>query len=522
MVQNLAIVLVLLWIPQALRQGLLWLYWLQVKEYRLDRFGVLFSTGEGRKRLEVRFILLKFVILLPALYFELLVFVAALVFLLLDGLLLWNIVKRTLRKPQLTLRAKEIFATSLSIAVLILAASFYTALVPALLAGEALIFLSSFIGVLWTAPFVWINKREDISKAKETLERVKPKVIGIAGSYGKTTTKEFLAQLLSQKYKTAKTTGSENTEFGIARKTRKFVKSGTEYFVVEMGAYKRGEIKKLAKIVNPQVALVTGIELQHLSLFGSLENIKRAKYELVESLPKGGAAVFNYSNPHCREMAGWAKEAGFKVYGYSVLREAEVKSDMQGRVVSADVEGITFEVKEGDTRKKFFAPLRGTHFIENLLGAILISRLMDVSWEDIGRGCRAIKLPEKTMDVSQKRDMVLIDDTFNSTPKGFEAALSYLKLFEGKKVLVASGIIELGKETARIHRELGKRMKGIDLVILTNDDFAQFVREGFGGGDKLVVVSNPEQFKKQLAKVAGQKAVLLEGRIPESFRKVLD
>lgn len=524
-----ALTLILLWIPQALRQVLLWLYWLQVKEYRLDRFFVLFETRGVVERLDLHFILLKSALLVGALFYReaifsgeqaLLIWAVAVLLLALDGRVFWDLIKHKLRRPQFTLRAKEIFATGILFTLVTATLTFYFDVFRILIAGEVVILASTFLGILWTSPLVWLTKHREVARARQVLSRIKPQVIGITGSYGKTTTKEFLTQLLSQKYSVAKTTGSENTEFGIARKTIKHVVPGIQVFVVEMGAYRRGEIKKLASIASPQMAIVTGIESQHLSLFGSLENIKRAKYELIESLPKNAFAVFNYSNPHCREMAGWARKAGYKVYGYSTL-EAGSDADIQGRTVSANIDGVTFELKYNNVLKKFFAPLYGAHFVENLAGAILAARLMRVSWEDISRACRGLSLPKKFMNVIQKKKTMLIDDSWNSTPKGFEAAINYLKLFPDKKIVVTPGIIELGDESARIHKDLGKIMRGMDLVILTNSDFEKPILAGLGHREKVVVADNTEKLKKALARIRGQKAVLLEGRVPESFRKFL-
>ena len=177
-------------------------------------------------------------------------------------------------------------------------------------------------------------------------------VIGVTGSFGKTTTKDFIAHLLSQKYKTEKTLANQNTDWGIARKAADLAKD-TEIFVVEMGAYKKGEIKKVTEFVKPNLAVVTGIEPQHLALFGSLQNIKEAKYELIQALPKNGEAVFNGNNIGCIEMFEWAKKDAKKASLYEVLENANPQKNTELTISATKLSGIgsTIVIKHGGTKK---------------------------------------------------------------------------------------------------------------------------------------------------------------------------
>src|SRR3989338_6955143 len=299
------IILVIFWLPQAIRQLLIWIYWIQIKEYRFDRFRLFFSSISGRNNTEVNIIVFKIATLILALILRESQNALILLFTLFDLSVLIDIKKETLRKPVFTQRAKRIFITALLIALLPPMFGFITGELGTLhfIFAEILLVISPFAGVLWTQPIL-----QKIKIAKEKISKVSQIEKGKTGSYGKSSTKEFVAQILSKKYEVLKTTGNENTEFGIARKIRDFLEKSTEFFVAEMGAYKQGEIKKLTAIVKPSVAIITGIEEQHLSLFGNLENIKKTKFELIEALPPDGIAIFNLSNAYCLELAERARE----------------------------------------------------------------------------------------------------------------------------------------------------------------------------------------------------------------------
>ena len=523
------LIIILLWLPQAVYQILTWTYWWQIKEYRFDRFWVFLKTSYGREKLGLYSICLKFLALILGVFYLPIPFF---IFAFQDILFLRNVFLRRVRIPVVTERVEKIFVTSFFAMVI----TIFVLLDPrkvlgSLLFGEMLLLITPYVGILWTIPIVNKTKRKEIEKAKKVLSLVNPTVVGITGSYGKTTTKEFVAHLLSQKYTTAKTEGSENTEFGIARKTFKNVVKGTKFFVVEMGAYKAGEIKKLAGIVRPTIGIITGIEEQHLSLFGSLENIKKAKFELIESLPKGGVAIFNYSNKYCRELAGWATKLPTKleVLGYYVKNKGnkeDINTDIFSEVLSVNREKISFKVALGEEQKKLSANLPGLHFLENLTCAVLVAKFLGVSWKDIEKGCKSIAVPENTMDVYKlKSGSIIIDDTHNSTPLAFESALKYLSYFKDKKkVVITSGIIELGVTSESVHERIGNIMsENIDKIILTNSDFYESIKSGLGDKSNRLILGNDRSLDSEIAKIitSEKSVILLEGRLPTIILEVI-
>lgn len=524
--QEFLIPILLLWVFQAFRQILIWTYWLQVKEYRFDRFEVLLTSRDGWKNLEIGITALKFIAFFIALFFGS-YFWAILLLIYLNIRFAIDIATRLVRKPKFTLRALEIVLTCILGMLLSVGAGFYTGIIATnLIVGEILILLCPVLGILWSAPLVERSRRKAIKEARRQLAKVHPTVVAVTGSYGKSTTKEFVSQFLGTTFNVAKTIGSQNTDFGVARAASDIGKD-TEIFVAEVGAYKRGEIKRIASFLKPNVAIVTGIEPQHLSLFGSLENIKKAKYELVECLRDGGFSVFNFGNEYCREMAEWAARQDKVVYSYKVLEgEDGGKYDLTARVKKATTTEVVFEVEMDNSNFELSAPVRGVHFVENLAGAILVARKLGVSWDKIKLACSTIILPDKTMAVVKSRNGVtIIDDSYNSTPSGFNAAISYLSLFKNKKkIVVTSGVPELGGMTWAVHIGLGERLKDVvDRIFLINKDYEKSLKRGLGEkGNQLYVSTNVDELLPWIKYYLGKNnVVLFEGRMPAKITQLI-
>ncbi|OGM18306.1 hypothetical protein A2686_03055 [Candidatus Woesebacteria bacterium RIFCSPHIGHO2_01_FULL_38_10] len=588
------LIILTIWIPQAIRQLTSWIYWLQLKEYRFDRFKILFKGKDGRKNLFFELILLKLGLIVFAVSYFKQIFLPSLIFLLLDLILFWDLFKKRLKKPVITKRIINIFLISLALFLIAIYLFWDRGIFSFIFVLELTLLLAPLFGVLITQLISNRVKKREIEKAKKLLQKVKPLVIGVTGSYGKTTTKEFIAQLLSQKYKVAKTPTSQNTEFGIIRSIFANLRKDTEILVVEMGAYKKGEIESICKIVKPEIGVVTGIEPQHLELFGSLENIKKAKYELIESLPKKGMALFNLTNKLCFELFQKAKKAkkDLKVFGYylenpfhspsqkttivrswvnaknivlrrdfapdeamhhTVLPEAsgedtssissgELHKDgisesniylsfegIKAKFISMDSSGLVFETKLSNSKtvNRLSVPFLAGHFLENLLAAIYLARKLGVSWSNIEKGCKSLRLPEKTMNLSRlKNGNIVIDDTLNSTPKGFESALTFLAFVKRKKkIIFTTGIIELGEFSDRVHRNLGKMMKRIaSKVILRNKDFERSIRNGLGERSGiLVVIDDIDKLTREFLTLTQEpdSAILLEGKLPQALTEKL-
>ena len=357
------------------------------------------------------------------------------------------------------------------------------------------------------------------------------KIIGITGSYGKSTTKEFLSHILAGKYKTEKTNKNENNDFGVARKVLHDFDSQAEVFVAEMGAYKTGEIRSIAQFVHPEIGILTGLEPQHLELFGSFEKILDAKFELIEALPEGGMALFNVTNKDCERLAKRAEKlkTNLSILRYKLVSKfvPNNKFDAQSKIKRITENDITFEIKIGKTKKIFTAPVTGGHFIENLTGAILLARKLNVPWTTIKKQLASLDVPAHTMHTYELSDgMQVVDDTGNSNPRGFTAALNYVHTYAKKsKVVIASGIIELGTYSSLIHQDIAKLADDVvDVVVLTNSDFySDFEKEISGGNEKLIVIEDPKDLIAFVKSLESSKTVLLlEGKLPSAFMQYIN
>lgn len=417
------------------------LYFWQLKEYRLDRFKDFLSTSQ---RLQF---------FLPSQHFF---------------------------RPKLTL--KIILLGYLSVYFSVLIINFF----PHQLIGPLLAFflvpVSASLSVLLIKPISDLLTDLLIFLAKLKM-RLMPKsqtVIGITGSFGKTSTKEILSHVLSAKFKVCKTLGTNNTAIGVALTVLKQLNRSHQYFVVEMGAYKKGEIKTICQIVKPKIAIITGITDQHLSLFGSQENLIQAKSELLLALPPQSLAFFNSQNPVTKKLAQNFPHLQTILYQYP--------------------------------KKKYKTNLLGDYQQLNLQAAYLVALKLKLPSKIIAS--RLTNIPAfKTMLVKKigLHQAAIIDDSYNANPEGFKAAINYVKTLNySQKILITSGMIELGSASQKHHREIGELAQSIfNQVFVTKPDVAAFFPQ-------VQLEPEPGKILKKL-KLNSRTLILLEGRLPQKF-----
>jgi UDP-N-acetylmuramoyl-tripeptide--D-alanyl-D-alanine ligase len=338
-------------------------------------------------------------------------------------------------------------------------------------------------------------------------------VIGITGSYGKSSTKEFLAQILENKFKVIKTPKNINTEIGISKFILQKLNSRNGIFIVEMGAYKRNEIKRICDIVKPRIGIVTGINEQHLDLFKSFENIISTKYELIESLPKNSLAVFNGENEYCLEMAeGWP----YKKIVYTTL-------SLRGAVATKQSRGITTGSPRPADAELAMTKSLPKHYLLNLAGAVEVAKYLGMNEGEIKEAVKSIKLTDRMMKTFIGRDGALvIDDSYSANPSGVLAGLDYLAEQKQKtKIVVMPCLIELGEKAEEVHRKIGKRIGEVcDVAIITTHDYFHEMKQE--AGDKVVLAFQSEKVIELLKdKLGSDTAVLLEGRLAEEIVEFL-
>lgn len=318
-----------------------------------------------------------------------------------------------------------------------------------------------------------------LSSARKRLQQCKPIVVGITGSYGKTSTKYFLDTLLSERYCVLKTPQSFNTLMGICRVINDTLRPEHEVFIVEMGAYRRGDIRELSNIVHPQIGMLTAIGPQHLERFKTLDNIETTKYELIVSLPPSGRAVFNTDDPRCRKLADQTQ--GVKVLRYG-LDHSQPGLRVWSEEISQSARGQSFTlVDRNGNRAETHTVLMGRHNVLNMLGAACVALELGVSLAEIAHAIPTIQpAPHRLQVLQGSGGVTVLDDSYNSNPIGAAEALETLRAFEtGKRVLVTPGMIELGEIEAEQNEEFGAQAaKVCDYVLLVGPRQTQAILKG--------------------------------------------
>lgn len=486
-------IVLIAYLIRSLRNILYHLFWWEKKEYRFDRMIVhLNETSQGKRWLFGPLSLVKWILLIIS--------IVADIDYVIYGLFIFEAIKNIAeirngwRIPPFKFRIKAIILlTILSLFfVILLLIDCGIRFAVTLLIGDKL--LGPIIALLILVTNIAFNFHKNlmIKKAKKKINQAeKLKIIGITGSYGKTTTKELIAHILSNKYRVLKTLGSQNTDIGIAERILEVDLGQYDYFVCEMAAYKKGEIAAICQMLVPriEIGVITGINEQHQSLFGNLETTKQAKFELIKALQPLGIAIFNGMSKHINKMILWAKERNLRVI---VVGKISVS--------------------------KYPSRLHGEHFQENLSLSIKVASELGMNKEEVEKAIVDIQLPAKTMNVIKKGKAIYIDDTFNANPDGVYAALKYLKTYRRKRILVLQPLIELGRYTKEVHQKIGRLAAQIcDELVLTNNNFFQFILAGIQAVNKGKIKITIGEFPVTLE----GNVILFEGKEAEKYLTLL-
>lgn len=311
-------------------------------------------------------------------------------------------------------------------------------------------------------PIEEIGRRKYIDDAKKILQEHQDLlVIGITGSYGKTSMKTYLYELLSQKYEVLKTPENYNTPLGIARTIKTSLKPTHEIFICEMGAMWRGEIAECCELVQPKLGIITSIGPQHLQTFGSLDNIIETKFELADSIKKNDGIIFlNFDNENIAKHPTKAKSLK---YGLGTK-----KLDYRAEKLRTTESGQAFDFTDKESSFTCETKLLGQHNIENLTGAIAIARHLGVPEKDIQFTTKRIKPAPHRLELNNHGNLNIIDDTYNSNPVSAKLAVDTLCKFTGKHVVITPGLIELGDDEEKYNQELGEHIakQNLDYVYL--------------------------------------------------------
>lgn len=327
-------------------------------------------------------------------------------------------------------------------------------------------------------PFEHIVKRYYVDLAVAKLKKMDVIKIAITGSYGKTSVKEILKTILSQRYRVLATPASYNTPLGIALTVRQ-LDSTHDVFIAEMGARSKGDIKELANIVKPKYGALTGINNQHLESFGDIENIKNTKYELFENLAEGGTGFFATDNQNTVELAN-------RFDGEKYLTGLEGEDNfVTATEIETNSKGVSFVLNiKGEEPVKCFTTLLGRHSVKNICLASAIAYKIGLTPQEIAQGINRIQSIGHRLELlPNNKNIVVIDDSYNSSIDGFLAAMQVLDDFEGRKIVLTPGLVELGKEENLSNFEMGKVLaKHADMVVVIGKHNAVMLINGLVEG----------------------------------------
>lgn len=402
----------------------------------------------------------------------------------------------------------ELVAVPLSLMLVVL-------LVSGIILVDLLLPVQVALGVLLTGLLASLKRRRLIRQARKKMASLPDlKVVAITGSYGKSTTKEMLAQILATELQVARTPENNNTELGVALAILNEVKQNTEVFIAEMGAYTTGEIASATKVARPDISIVTAVAPQHLALFGSMEKLTTAKYEIVWNMKAEGVAIINYDNKYCQQMLKWAKAGQFDTQSFSLEGG---NADVRVANVVENSGKIKFDLLVGKVKYRFATKLPSKSYLLNLCAALMAANKLGVEYEKLVNIVDETEWQLRYLAVVEANTGIsYIVDNYSSNEQGFVNALQFLgaQKCEGRKVVVTRGILELGKEKSAVYTRLAKQFDDVDMLITSDKDLGKAVREQ--QKSKAIMAKTDVQLEAQMQSLQAGDLVLLEGRLPEN------
>ena len=380
-----------------------------------------------------------------------------------------------------------------------------------------------FIAMLINWPIeksIYLHYKRKAQKKLKSMNRLK--IVGITGSYGKTSCKNVLAAVLSCKYNTLPSPKNWNTFNGLIMTVNNYMDKFTDIFIAEMGAYVKGEIKRLCHLVHPKYGILTTIGQAHLESFGSQENIQTGKFELIESLPGDGFGVLNGDDPL---QVSYQLKNPVRIIWVGI-ENSDV--DVRATNIKCSNKGTTFDVIfKGDKKTySFETKLLGKHNVYNILEALACGREFGIDTEDLIHAVKTVKPVEHRLELKKIGNFYEIDDAYNSNPVGAKRALEVLDMMPGKKVIVTPGMIELGDQEDELNKEFGKQISDVaDVVILIGEKKTKPIKEGLleKGFDKenIIVFNDVRDAFPFIGNIAIDEEVyaLFENDLPDTFNE---
>ena len=387
----------------------------------------------------------------------------------------------------------------------------------------------------------WINRPVEgminqhyINDAKKKLRSMPDLiVIGVTGSYGKTSVKYYLDTLLKEHFEVLITPESYNTPMGVVKTIRSSLKPSHQIFICEMGARHVGDIKEICDIVHPEHGIITSVGPQHLETFFNMDNIVNTKFELADALPEVGLLFLNGDNEYIRNHSDKYKNKIFYTTGEwakareleSQIEEGEVSRYYQTGDVKLSRTGTEFTVTAPDGEKETFQMrLLGEHNVINVAGAVAVANTLGIPLKQLKVPVRRIQPVAHRMQLLERGNYTIIDDAFNSNPVGSRAAVETLKQFEGVRILITPGMVELGEKEEEYNYKFGTYAADCcDYILLVWEKHTAPIQKGVlesGFSQERCRVFEKLEDALSFAysiKAEGHKFILLENDLPDNY-----
>ena len=343
-------------------------------------------------------------------------------------------------------------------------------------------------------------------------------VIGVTGSYGKTSSKNILGDILKVKYDTLPTPMNYNTPYGLMLTINNKMDKFVEFFIAEMGACEVGQIKELCDFVKPKYGILTRIGVAHLDSFKTEENIIKTKFELIESLPSDGIGILNRDDE---------KQVNYKIKNNCKIKWIGIDNDADYKAIDIkySYKGMSFKVVIDGKKYSFESCLIGRANIYNILAGIALSYELGMSIEEIQMGVKSVKPITHRLEMKKYGTRTIIDDAYNSNPIGSSMAVEALSLMPGEKVIVTPGMIELKDKEYAYNYEFGKQMSKVcDKVILVGHKQTKPIQDALNDmkykKSNLYVIDDVKEAFNIINKVCDDNCyILLENDLPDIFNE---
>lgn len=378
-----------------------------------------------------------------------------------------------------------------------------------------------FLAALLVKPFEKLIQKKFINQARtKIILNRRLTTLGITGSYGKTSTKYIINQVLTKEYNVCMTPNSYNTPMGVTLSINNYLRNIDEMFICEMGACRVGEIKELCDIVFPKIGIITSIGPQHLDSFLNMKNIIKTKFELLESLPYDGLAILNYDNYYIRS---YNLKSKVKILTYGIEKE---NVDYHAMNIHYGINGSTFEVVYPNKQRYLFkTKLLGKHNISNILASIALANHLDINIKKVINAIELLKPVSHRLELRNFNNYNIIDDSFNANIEGCRNALDILNHFENKKIIITPGMIEQGHSQYENNYQFGEKISKIcDYVVLVGKNQTKPIVDALldcNYPKDQIYITNifNEGFRYILDKFREDFSVLIENDLPDNYNE---